>query len=119
MHQQRQRRGLKNSVSNFLKCFQQTTRTLAEPTSSPWISILVTAHHQCKEALYTGTQTLQLGTTGNRELGVSRYHHQKCLTMGQSYCHGFQEVCTWRSTKEENVHRFPCYQCPTAYSGQG
>ena len=35
MHQQRQRRGLKNSVNNFLKCFQQTMRTSAEPTSSP------------------------------------------------------------------------------------
>ena len=72
-----------------------------------------------KEALYTGTQIQQLGTTGDRELSASRDHHQKCLTMDQSYCCGPQEVCTWRSTKEENVHRFPCCQCPTAYSGQG
>ena len=48
-----------------------------------------------KKAYTTGSQTLQLGITGNRELGASRYHHQKCLTMGQSYCHGSNEVCTW------------------------
>ena len=36
MHQSTQRSILRNSANNFLKCFQQTMRTLVELTSSPW-----------------------------------------------------------------------------------
>ena len=45
MHLQIQRCDLRSYAASFLKCFQQTTRTLVTPTSSPWTLTLVTVHH--------------------------------------------------------------------------
>ena len=44
-------------AASFLKCFQQTMRTLVTPTSSPWTLTLLIVHI-CQEAIHSATQAL-------------------------------------------------------------
>ena len=47
------------------------------------------------ETIQITSEALQLGSTGNQNIGASRCHQEKHKHLGQPNSHGTQEICSW------------------------
>ena len=47
------------------------------------------------KTIHITPEALQLGSTGNQNIGASRCHEEKHKPLGQSNSHGTQEISTW------------------------
>ena len=57
----------------------------------------------CIQTLHTPIKTLRVGPERNQHIRKSRHHHQEHLTMGITRGHRAKEICSRRTTTEEDV----------------
>ena len=47
------------------------------------------------KAVHSTSEALQLGSAGDQNTRTCRSHQEKHQPLGQSNCHGTQEISTW------------------------